>query len=182
MRKILTVGVAVAPLVGMTIAAAPASAACTQGDLKCGTTTVALTVLDGQLVISTTAVAAGASSSLVGTERVITAPLGLTTVTDTRAGSSGWVLSASTTDFSRTVPSAATIPASAAKFYVQAAPTKVLGTVTYTSTTTPDASGTLVDADATGVNTTEVVPVLQVTVPEAAGTGVYAGTVTQSVV
>lgn len=174
MRKALALATTTAAVLALAVTASPATAAE-------GTTTVALTVEDGELAITTTAAATGVSSQLVGTGRVLTSPLGLTTVTDTRSGSTGWTLSARTTLFTHS-NTTSTIPASAASFYVSAAPTKVLGTVSYTSTTTPSTSGTLVVAAASGVNTSEVSPVLRVDVPSTAITGLYTGTVTQSVV
>jgi len=172
MRKALTLGTVALSALALAATAAPAQAAT-------GTTTVALTVLDGTLAIVTTPAALGASSSIIGTGRQISAPLGLTTITDTRAASTGWSLSASTTAF--TVGSAS-IPASAAKFSLSEAPLNVLGANTYSSTTTPNSSGALTTATASGINTATLLPVLTVDVPNSAATGVYAGTVTQSVV
>jgi hypothetical protein len=176
MRKASALGTALgaAALVATGALTAPASAAD-------GTTTVELAVLDGTLAIVTTALAPAASSSLVDGIRVVDAPLGLTTVEDTRAASTGWTLSAATAGFTEAL-TGATIPASAAKFYVSGTPTAVVGSPTFTTTTTADASGALVTAAASGINTVEVSPVLQVTVPSAAATGTYTGTVTQSVV
>ena len=174
MRKVTAVLTATAAVVALAAAAAPAHAAT-------DTTTVALTVVDGELVIVATDAAPAASSTLVNGSRVITAPLGVTEITDTRAASTGWNLTASTTKFTHSLTAGMEIPATAAKFYVQADPVKVLGTVTYTSTKSAG-SGQLVKADASGISTTTVIPVLQVDVPTAASTGLYTGTVTQSVV
>ena len=175
MRKALALATAVTALSAIAATATPAHAVD-------GTTTVALTVVDGVLAITTTPAAAGVQSEFVGTDRVLTAPLGVTTISDTRVASSSWTLTASTTIFTNTV-AGATIPASNAKFYVQADPQTTLGTVnSYDSTTTPDASGALVTADTSGVNVSTVTPVLQVLVPATAAAGLYTGTVTQSVV
>ena len=175
MRKVTALTAAAAATLALAAVAAPAHAAD-------GTTTVALTVEDGTLAITTTPAAAGVSSSLVGTSRVIVSPLGLTTITDTRAASTGWNLTARTTDFTNST-TAATIAAANASFYVDAAPTRVLGTVQYTYTpSSAPSSGQLAKASASGVSTTELTPVLKVAVPNDAGTGLYAGTVTQSVV
>src|SRR5688572_3420770 len=112
MRKALALGTVALSLAGVAVTAAPAQAAT-------GTTTVALTVLDGSLAIVPTAVAAGASSSIVDTGRVITSSLGVTVIADTRAVSPGWTFSATTTDFTPVVPvtlvptGGAVIPASA---------------------------------------------------------------------
>lgn len=175
MRKALALGTTALTLVGLAATAQPAGAAD-------GTTTVALTVLDGTLAIATTTAAAGVNSQVVGTGRTFTAPLGLTTVTDTRAGSTGWSLSASTTAFSHS-NGTATIPASAATFSLLAAPTNTVGSNTYedTATTTPS-TGALTTARAAGINTATMTPVLHVAVPTSAVAGVYTGTVTQSVV
>ena len=148
-----------------------------------GTTTVSLTVVDGSLAIVTTAAAAGVNSQIVGTGRTFTAPLGLTTVTDTRAASTGWSMSASTTAFTLT-GGTATIPATAARFSLLAAPTNTVGSNTYSGTATADApsTGALTTATATGINTATTTPVLHVAVPNSAAVGLYTGTVTQSVV
>lgn len=159
----------------MAALAAPAHAAT-------GDTTVALTVVDGTLAIVTTPAATGVSSQIVGTGRVLTSPLGVTTITDTRAASSGWTLTATTTSFTHSVTASEVIPSANAKFSLAAAPTTVLGTATYTYTASPDSSGDLAVASATGINTATVEPVLTVDVPAAAITGLYTGTVTQSVV
>jgi len=72
----------------------------------------------------------------------------VTTVTDTRAASTGWSLSARTTDFTF---GTATIPAANATFSLTAAPTNTIGNNTYsnTATTTPSA-GPLTTATASG--------------------------------
>lgn len=178
MRKALALGTVALSFAGLAVTAAPAQAVD-------GTTTVALTVVDGTLAIVTAPAGAAATSSLVGTSRTVTSNLGLTTITDTRAASTGWTLSATTTDFTRAaaglVP-AATIAASNAKFSLTAPPTTLLGSATYTTTTQPSSSGTLAVSSASGVNTATMTPVLTVAVPNSAGTGLYTGTVTQSVV
>lgn len=174
MRKATAVLSSAAVLVAMAAAASPAQA-------ETGTTTVALTVADGTLAIVTTAAAPAASSAIVGTGRVVTAPLGLTTISDTRAASTGWTLSASTTAFAP-AGGGTSIPASAAKFSLLAAPIATLGTVSYSHTSSPASSGSLATATASGISTTTLTPVLTVDVPASAATGVYTGTVTQSVV
>ena len=182
MRKVTAVLSSIAAVAALAATAAPAHAVD-------GTTTVALTIADGTLAIVTTAAAPAASSALVGTGRVVTAPLGQTTITDTRAASTGWTLSATTTAFTPVtvgtlapIENGVPIPATAAKFSLSAAPTKVLGTATYTYTATPGDTGSLAVASASGINTATVLPVLTVDVPAAAATGLYTGTVTQSVV
>lgn len=176
MRKALALGTTALTLAGFAATAQPARAVD-------GTTTVALTVVDGVLAITTTPAAAGVNSQVVGTGRTFTAPLGLTTVTDTRATSTGWTLSASTTAFTLSTDPAVTIPANAATFSLLAAPTNTVGSNTYsnTATTTPS-TGALTTATAAGINAATMTPVLHVAVPDAAAAGLYTGTVTQSVV
>lgn len=176
MRKVTALVTAAAATLAVTALATPAQAA--DGD-----TTVSLTVVDGTLAIATTPAAAGVNSEIVGTGRTFTAPLGLTTVTDTRAASTGWSLSARTTAFTLT-GGTATIPATAATFSLLAAPTNTVGTNTYSGTATAasPSSGALTTATASGINTAETTPVLHVAVPNSAAVGIYTGTVTQSVV
>ncbi len=175
MRKVTALATTAAMLALAGATAAPAQAAT-------GDTTVALTVVDGTLAIVTTPAAAGVNSEIVGTGRTFTAPLGLTTVTDTRASSIGWSLSASTTAFTLT-PGTATIPAANATFSLLAEPTNTVGSNTYTGTaTTTPSSGALTTAKASGINTATMTPVLHVAVPNATAVGLYTGTVTQSVV
>jgi hypothetical protein len=176
MRKVTAGAAATAATLSLAALAAPAQAA--DGD-----TTVELTVVDGELAIVTTAIASGVTSEIAGTSRTLTAPLGLTTVSDTRAASTGWTLSASTTPFT-VVGGTASIPASAATFSLLAEPTNVLGSNTYSGTATAGSpsSGTLTTAAADGMNTAEMTPVLHVAVPNSAVAGVYTGTVTQSAV
>lgn len=175
MPKVTAVAAAAAATLSLTALAAPAQAAE-------GTTTVALTVVDGTLAIVTTAAAPAVTSDFVGTGRVVTAPLGLTTVTDTRAASTGWTLSASASDF--TLTGATAIPGSSARFSLLEAPVTTLGSNTYSGTATAGSpsSGTLTTASSDGINTATMTPVLHVAVPSTAAAGVYAGTVTQSVV
>lgn len=182
MRKATAVLTSIVAVAALAATAAPAQAVE-------GTTTVALTVADGSLAIVTTAAAPAASSALVGTGRVVTAPLGLTTITDTRAASTGWTLTAATTAFTPVdagtllpITGGTAIPATAAKFSLVEAPITVLGTATYTHTASPNSSGALATSTASGVNTATVLPVLTVDVPSTAVNGLYTGTVTQSVV
>lgn len=175
MRKTLALAAVAAAVTGTAVLSPPAHAVD-------GTTTVALTVVDGVLAIATTAAAAGVNSEIVGTGRTFTAPLGLTTVTDTRAASTGWAFSASSTAFALTGTPTTTIPASAATFSLTAAPTNTVGTNTYSGTATSPTTGTLVTATASGINAATLTPVLHVAVPNSTPIGVYTGTVTQSVV
>lgn len=124
------------------------------------------------------AAAAGVNSEIVGTGRTFTAPLGLTTVADTRAASTGWAFSASSTAFALTGTPTTTIPASAATFSLTAAPTNTVGANTYSGTATSPTTGTLVTATASGINAATLTPVLHVAVPNSTPIGVYTGTVT----
>ena len=176
MRKVTALATAAAASLAVAGLATPAQA-------EEGTTTVSLTVVDGTLAIVTTAAAAGVNSEIVGTGRTFTAPLGLTTVTDTRAASTGWSMSASTTAFSLT-GGTATIPATAARFSLLADPTNTVGNNSYSGTATAasPSTGALTTASASGINTATMTPVLHVAVPNTAAVGLYTGTVTQSVV
>lgn len=176
MRKALALGTVTLSVLALAATAAPAQAAT-------GTTTVPLTVVDGSLAIVSTVAATGVSSAITGTSREISSSLGLTTITDTRAASTGWTLTASTTDFTNSAASpAVTILKANAKFSVPDAPITLLGTATYTRTSSPNTSGSLVVSSASGINTATVLPLLTVSVPNTAATGLYTGTVTQSVV
>jgi len=185
-RLALTAGTAALALAGSVFAAAPAFAACgdTTGDVCTGTTTVAFTVASGTIAIATTAAAASVTQGLTGTAANITATLGLTTVTDTRVAGSGWVVSASSTAFSPVTGTA--IPATAATYYVPAAPIAVIGTHTLsvgasTPATAVAAGAALVSDVGSGVNTATFLPSIKVTLPVGTAALAYTGTVTQSV-
>ncbi|MCA1711639.1 MAG: hypothetical protein LC789_08415 [Actinobacteria bacterium] len=186
MRKALALGTTVAALTGSLLAAAPAFAACgaTATDVCTGTTTVAFTVDAGTIAIATTPAAASVTQGLTGAAGMITASLGLTTVTDTRVAGSGWVVSASSTDFSPVTGTA--IPASAARYYVPAAPVAVLGAHTLsvggsTTATAVAAGAALVTDVGSGVNTGTFLPSIKITLPVGTAALAYTGTVTQSV-
>ena len=166
-----------------------ALSAATPAAADAATQTVAFTVASGTLSITPGTPATGTSSVLTGGATTATVSLGLTTIVDTRINSTGWAVSASTTDFLLS-GTGSTIAKTLAKFAVPIAPTSVLGTpaVTFTSAGTPvatDSTGTvgnLVVAVAVGVNTGTFSPQLIALVPNGSGVGSYTSTVTQTVV
>ena len=176
-----TVGAACAVLALSTATPAAADAA---------SQTVAFTVASGTLSITPGTPATGTSSVLAGGTTTATVSLGLTTIVDTRINSTGWAVSASTTDFLLSGGTGSTITKTHAKFAVPVAPTSVLGTpaVTFSSAGTPvatDSTGTvgnLVVAVAVGVNTGTFIPQVIALIPNGSGVGSYTSTVTQTVV
>jgi hypothetical protein len=186
MRKALALGTAAAASLATVLAATPASAACTDNVLNVcsGTTAVALVVEAGTIAIVATPVATNLTSVISGTSNVQTVNLGLTTVTDTRLTSSGWTVSASSSELAPTTGTA--IPSSAASFYVPAAATAVLGghTITRAADTLAGAvanGAALVTDTGSGVNTATFIPHMKVTIPSGTAALSYTGTVTQSV-
>lgn len=182
-RTAFALGAVVAATLGLT--ATPASAACSDDVLNVcsGTTTVALVVDAGTIAILTTPAATNLTSVLTGTDNVQTVDLGLTTVTDTRLTSTGWSVSATSSDLTS---GGSTIPASATSFYVPAAATSVLGahTITRQATTAGGAvasGAALVTDTGSGVNTATFTPYMKIVVPSGTSALTYAGTVTQSV-
>ena len=177
---VVLTAVAAALTVGGLAAAGPASAATS-------TQIVAFTVANGTLAISPGIPAVGVNAALDGGRTAATIDLGLTTVADTRISSTGWAVSAATTDFTL-LAGAGAIDKGNAKFSVPTAPLGVLGQATFTTDAAPtavDASGNvanLVVATATGVNTATFSPQLQVTVPNGSSAGLYTATITQTVV
>lgn len=181
MRKPLVLALAAASLGGIALAG-PAGAACTTTDC----TNVSVTVLDGTLSIVATSAASGTSGVVSSSAGALAdVSLGVTTVTDTRTSSTGWVSKASASAFSLT-GGTATIASSAANFYVPVAPVASLGTVTFsypqTSAAAVASGAALVTATSTaGPSTATFTPFLKLTIPAAQAAGVYTGTVTQSV-
>ena len=184
--RIATISTAAAALMIGGLAATPALAASSNQ-------VVAFTVADGLLAITPGTPATGVSSVLTGGKTTVTIDLGMTTVADTRVNSSGWSVSASTTDFTLTqAPGALSqvIAKTQAKFSVPLAPVSVLGSpaVTFARLDAPtavDSTGgvaSLIVATATGVNTGTFGPQLQITIPNGSAVGAYTGTITQTVV
>ena len=172
--------VAAALVVGGLAAAGPASAATSSQ-------VVAFTVAAGTLAITPGTPAVGISAATSGGLTTAAIDLGLTTVADTRISSTGWAVSAATTDFAVT-PGTSAISKANAKFSVPVAPLSVLGSATFTTDAAPtavDAGGNvanLVVASATGINTATFSPQLAVTVPNGSATGLYTAPITQTVV
>ena len=186
MRNVIVLSTTAAALVLGGLAATPALA-------STGSQIVAFTVADGVLAITPGTPAVGASSLLSGGVTTVTVALGVTTVLDSRIASTGWAVSAGTTDFTLTQAPGATgqlIPRANAKFSVPLAPLGVVGTpaLTFARVSSPqavDAGGNvanLVVATATGVNTGTFAPQLDAVVPNGSVAGAYTGTITQTVV
>ena len=198
MRKTLAVTLVGAALAAVG-AAVPASA-CTLGDLTCGTTDVAFTVAAGTLSIVTTPATVGtaanpgaAPTSIVsGGSTSVTVPLGATTVTDLRVASTGWSMTATAPTFVLATDATKTIAKTGASFYVPALPTAdvtagapLLSTFSARSSS-PQAvnaggSATILTSNSSGPNAAVFTPYLQVAVPSGSASGLYTGTVTQSV-
>ena len=203
MRKVLVLTLAGAAVLAAGVSA-PAMAACGTGDICTGTTTAAFTVVGGTIAITTTALAAGAptgtgvapSSVLSGGAATVTVPLGATTVLDTRLSSPGWTMSATAPEtYALSGGTTETIPGTSSAFYVPLAPVADtastglgLGVSSFSSRQeTPQAvnsttrTTTLLVSDSTGPNVAVFTPTLQVTIPAGTASGLYTGTVTQSV-
>lgn len=186
MRNVIVLSTTTAALVIGGLAATPALAAT-------GSQVVAFTVADGVLAITPGTPALGATSLLTGGVTTVTVPLGVTTVLDSRIASTGWAVSASTTDFTLTqvpgAPSLVILKANA-RFSVPLAPVSAVGTpaLTFARVSVPqavDATGTvanLVVATATGINTATFALQLDTVVPNGSPAGAYTGTITQTVV
>lgn len=206
MRKALALTTTAVALLGTGLLAAPASAACgATGDTCSGTTAVAFSVATGTIAIVPTAASAGAagaagvvpSTVLTGSTAGVDVPLGSTQVVDLRLASTGWVMSAAVGDFALTGGGGTILKANAA-FSVPALPTAVPATTllpsppvlstfsSRTSTATPmDATSgktQLLVCNSAGPNGAAFIPYLHVTPPTGTVSGVYTGTVTQSVV
>jgi hypothetical protein len=113
----------------------------------------------------------------------ISGPLGEVQVNDARsaAAGSGWVASVISTAF--TPPAGPAIAASAVGYTV--GPIVKVGTATYTANDPPNLTGVAPAVTATGItgdNSATWNPTINVTVPGGMAAGVYAATVTHSVV
>lgn len=200
MRKPLVLAVAGAAVLAGSITA-PAMAACGAGDICTDTTVAAFTVVGGTISIVATELAAGApgdpgtapTSGFSGGLNTVTVPLGATTVLDTRLSSPGWVVSATAPAVYESTTTTTDVPGAGSEFWVPAVPAAEtvsgLGLAlssfsSQTSTPTPvDAQRTtvLLESDSTTPNAAVFTPYLKVTIPGGTGTGLYTGTVTQSV-
>jgi hypothetical protein len=167
-------GAAVTHSPGPQVLAASVTPASQPGDPS---TTVSFTVTSGALTLSVPA-SAVLGSGAPGT--VISAPIGVCTVTDDRALlSASWTVSAAATDFA-SGPQA--IPAGDATY----TPGTVTTTGTITVTPTPitlsnSAQIILTGSSGVGDNTASWDPTVSVSVPPSAVGGTYTGTLTQSV-
>jgi hypothetical protein len=149
-----------------------------------GATTATITITGGTLAITVPAAAGniGTRADTVG-GGTISGPLGQVAVLDARsaAAGSGWVASVISTAF--TPPAGPAIPASAVGY--TAGPITKVGTATYTAQDPQDLTGVAPAVTATGItgdNSATWNPTISVTVPGGMAAGVYAATITHSVV
>ncbi len=146
-------------------------------------TTATVEVTGGSLSISAPADAGSlgtTANTVQGT--TISGPLGQVQVDDARsaAAGSGWVASVISTAF--TPPSGPTIPASAVGYTVGGI--VQVGTATYTANDPADLTGASPAVTATGItgdNSATWTPTINVAVPGGMAAGVYAATITHSV-
>lgn len=148
-----------------------------------GPTTATVTVTGGFLSITvpTDAGNLGTRTNTVGAGTV-SGPLGVVQVNDARsaAAGSGWVASVISTAFTPAVGPA--IPASAVS-YASGTITQV-GTATFTPNNPPNLTGVAPAVTATGItgdNSATWTPTITVAVPGGMAAGVYAATITHSV-
>jgi hypothetical protein len=184
MRKRIIVVPLMASMMGVLSVAAPASAATT--------TDTTLSFTEGTGAISITAPGAATllpSLTPSGSDQTVSADIGTVTVTDDQGTDTGWVASASATDFVQNGVSsgAFTIPISDAAYSNTAANSvSTTGTVTATPASLTSLSTTATPVlNATGVvgsNTVAWNPTLVLTVPGGTPSGTYTSTLTQSVV
>lgn len=149
-----------------------------------GDTTATVTIIGGTLSITVPPAAGnlGTRANTVG-PGTISGPLGPVQVQDARnaAAGSGWVASVISTAF--TPPAGPAIPASAVG-YTAGTITRV-GTATYTANDPANLTGVSPAVTATGItgsNSATWNPTITVTVPGGTAAGVYAATITHSVV
>lgn len=200
MRKPLVLAVAGAAVLAGSITA-PAMAACGVGDICTDTTLAAFTVVGGTISIVATEFAAGApggsgsapTSGFSGGLNTVTVPLGVTTVLDTRLSSSGWTMSATAPLVYDSADTTTDVPGTGSAFWVPADPAAEtlsgLG-LAVSSFSARTSAPTTVDGDrttpllisnSTTPNAAVFTPFLRVTIPGGTATGLYTGTVTQSV-
>ncbi|MGW5127444.1 hypothetical protein ACWEQ7_26065 [Streptomyces sp. NPDC004069] len=140
-------------------------------------TTVTFAVTSGALTLSVPA-SADLGSGAPGTE--ISAAIGPVTVSDNRAlASASWVVTATETDFTS---GTSTIPATSAAYAAGTVTTTGVITITTTDVTLSNSEQTVVTGtEGVGDNTATWNPTVTVNVPPGAISGVYTGTLTQSV-
>jgi hypothetical protein len=173
MRKNLIITPIVASAALLVLGAGPAMAA----------TDATFTITGGSLAITapTGPVSLGTAPASAGTQD-IGAALGNVTVTDGRGGVAGWVASVISTAF--TPPAPAIAVTASAVLYATPAATET-GTSTVTAQNADGPIGVMPVQTATGVsgaNTATWNPTITVHVPAGAMPGVYAATLTHSIV
>ncbi|MFD7642954.1 hypothetical protein ACFV4P_20105 [Kitasatospora sp. NPDC059795] len=165
----------------LSVAAVSAALVLVQPGLATGeddpSTTVTFVVTSGALSLSvpaSTDLGSGAPGATVS------APIGPCTVVDDRALlSASWTVTAAETDF---VNGVSTIPATDADYSVGSVTTTGTITVTSTDVTLSNSSQTvLTGSEGVGDNTATWDPTVTVHVPPSAVSGLYTGTLTQSV-
>lgn len=174
MRKNLVITPLVASATLLLLAAGPAFAADTDATFTITGGALAITAPTGTVPLGTAAASPSAQD--------IGAALGDVTVTDGRGGVAGWVASVISTAFTPPAPAVA-VPATAVVYDTPAA--TVAGTATVTAQDANGPIGVMPVQTATGVsgaNTATWSPTVTVTVPAGAQAGVYAATLTHSVV
>jgi hypothetical protein len=178
MRKLAVI--AAAGAIALLGTALPASAATT------GDTTATFTIDAGSLSITVPAGPAALSNPTASISTTsASGSLGNITVVDDRGGTTGWVTTASSTDFTGT--DLTDIPASGVSYTIPASGTGHLvptGTVTPTANNPTDLSSdtAVVTATAvTGVNSVTWNPGIHVSIPAAALIGDYSATITHSI-
>jgi hypothetical protein len=170
MRKSVLATSIVASAALLVLAAAPAFA----------DTPTTFALVGGTLAISapTASVSLGTSAPMV-TAQVISGALGAVTVTDNRGGILGWVASVGSTAF--TGP-ATVVPATALTYIPSLATTTGVALVAATTAIDLTAPKTVQTATTVvGANTAVWNPTLTVAVPAGAQAGLYAATVTHSI-
>jgi hypothetical protein len=161
---------------------------CLAQPVSAGPTSATVTVTGGALTITVpangpqSAVSLGTRANTVG-GGTISGPLGEVQVSDARGSlaGSGWVASVISTAF--TPPAGPAIAASAVG-YTAGAIVKI-GTATYTANNPPDLTAVSPAVTATGItgdNSATWNPTISVLVPGGMAAGVYAATITHSVV
>jgi hypothetical protein len=177
--RIITIASAIALLIGgagVLTLAAPAFAA------PASDTPVTVEVSGGGLSISAPTGSVDLGSVAANTNaQVVSNSIGTIRVTDTRAGTAGWVATVGATDFTGPQPISVSNPGSVTYTPGQAT---VTGTANVAPTTEDHLYPTSPVQTATGVsgsNTAAWSPIIAVTIPASALVGTYSTTITHSV-
>jgi hypothetical protein len=174
MRKNLIIAPLVASAALLVLGAGPAMADPTDATFTITGGALAITAPVGTVALGTIAASAGTQN--------VGAALGNVTVTDGRGGVAGWVASVISTAFTPAAPAVA-VTASAVDYTTPAA--TVTGTSTVTAQNANGPIGVMPVQTATtvsGANSATWNPTITVHVPAGAMPGVYAATLTHSVV